>query len=132
MSGNPRDDFGRPACIVLDLDGTLLKGKWPGMGDWIPGAKEAIQAFLDGGYRVRVHSCRLHSKELDEETDRDKVDHLYEQMRVRKLLTDAGFPQVEIVFEDKPAAVLYIDDNALRFDGNWRRTLRVVKRLGLL
>jgi hypothetical protein len=117
---------------VVDLDGTLVQGRWPGLGEWIPGAREALRAFLDAGYRVRVFSCRLHSKNLDETTPRDGVDHLYEQMRVRKLLTDAGFPEVEIVFEDKPAAVLYLDDKGLRFDGSWKRTLRQVKRLGLL
>lgn len=123
-----RDQYGRQQTIVLDWDGTVVHEQWPGMGDWLPGAQDGIRRLLDAGYRVQIHSCRLHSYETDGKTKRNQGDWLAEFGSVKRRLMDAGLETVEICLDDKPPARVYLDDRAVRFEGNWRKAVRDVLR----
>lgn len=121
----------RHTTIVVDLDGTLVEERWPELGDWLPGAQDFLRRALKRGFRVQVHSCRLHSCEPDTFEKRDLHEQTAEMCRVRKLLDDAGFQAVEIVREDKPPAKVYLDDRAIRFDGDWIRTIMALNNVGI-
>lgn len=44
--------------IAIDFDGTIVKEKYPGFGDPIPGAKEAINSLYEMGHEIIINSCR--------------------------------------------------------------------------
>lgn len=109
--------------IVVDLDGTLVQLAWPDLGWWLAGAREALQSWLDQGYEVVVFSTRLSDMEVDEITPRAYSDHQFEIDRLRQLLDDEGLVDVKLWLEPyKPGGLVYIDDKAVRFEGNWEDT----------
>lgn len=119
----------RQPTVVVDWDGVCVEDKWPEMGEWLPGAKEGLRALLDAGYKVRIHTCRLHNKDLDEETLVSPEQRRAEWERVRSMLGEADLWEVDIVNEDKPPATYYVDDKAIRFEGDWQKVLdQVIKK----
>lgn len=121
----------RKPTVVIDWDGTLVEQKWPEMGDWLPGAVEAVEDLLNAGYRVIVHSCRTHSNDLDDVTPLPDWKVQLEVDAIRAKLDEADLGIVDIYTSNKPPADAYIDDKAVRFAGNWRATVRGVLVNGL-
>jgi hypothetical protein len=123
--------------IAVDWDGTCVESVWPKKGDWLPGAKKALKR-LTRDYTVNIWTTRIvgvNFFNLNEVLPRELVEK--EIAYIRGMLDDAGLQEVEI-FETYPhgvpgklGAVAYIDDKAVRFDGNWPRTLRQLNRLGV-
>lgn len=89
--------------VAVDWDGTLYEH---GTG-WLPDAKRALKVMKRRGYRVIVHSCRAQSP--------------YGADQIRAVLDAAGY-RFEVTAV-KPDADVYIDNKALRFDGDWSTTL---------
>lgn len=111
--------------LVIDWDGTLVPDAWPEKpSEWLPGARESLDRFLSAGCHVRIHSCRTHSKGVDERGVNE--DRLASIDYIRGMLDGAGFQAVEIILDNKPGADWYIDNKAMRFDGNWGRIARTV------
>ena len=95
----------RPTACV-DLDGTILVyDGWRGVGKFgavIPGAKEALIALKDQGWKIIIHTCR------------------YEEEMIRHYLRSEGVPCDEVNHnsdimapasgEGKPFADVYFDD----------------------
>lgn len=115
----------RKPTIVLDWDGTLVEDAWPEMGDWKPGAVQAIEDFLNAGYRVVVHSCRTHSKDVNY-APRPKEEVEGDFQAIRDMLDEADLGIVDIIIEDKPPADHYVDDKAIRFEGNWEAVVKCI------
>lgn len=44
--------------LSIDFDGTIVFEKYPGIGELIPGAKEAINTLHDMGHIIIINSCR--------------------------------------------------------------------------
>lgn len=106
--------------VVVDWDGTCVENVWPKMGDWLPGAREALTELLRQGREVVIFSTRLAPVEFDERTDRPPGEQEAEVAAIRKMLNDAGLRRVTIWNEPwKPGGMAYIDDKAVRFDGDW-------------
>ena len=57
--------------FVVDWDGTCVEEVWPGMGDWLPGAVEALRAMSAVGKTV-IYSLRCHYYEEDDFTPRPR------------------------------------------------------------
>lgn len=120
------DKYGRQDTIVVDLDGTLLEDRYPELGEWLPGAKEALHAFLKAGYAVSIFSCRFHSNDAHTWEPR-KPEEVDASLRaVREKLNAAGLQRVAIILTNKPPARWYIDDRAVAFKGNWRKIVRKI------
>lgn len=111
--------------IAIDLDGTLCQWKrGPGhgyeIGEWIPGAQDALHLLLASGHKIYIHTCRATWLEGGG----------YEG--VREFFDRHGFhaPQVEIWNSiGKPIAAVYIDDRAVTFRGDWNETILEMLRM---
>lgn len=116
--------------VVCDLDGTILTNSWPGLGDFQPGAIEALKRFNDAGLQVIVHSCRLSPLQPDHVTAREPAVVRTAINEVRALLDDNGLTFVEIYTGcGKPSGVVYIDDRAERYagrPGSWDKVAKKV------
>ena len=107
--------------IAIDLDGTLTRwergdsAQANGIGEWIPGAKEALDTFLQIGFKIVVHTCRA------------TWEAGGSYAGVRAFLDEAGYTEdrgVSVWHEvGKPIAQFYIDDRAIPFTGSWDRAL---------
>lgn len=98
-----------PRTVCLDFDGVLhsYRSGWCG-AEVIPdppihGTREAV-ARLSQLYRVVVHSARCHT-----EAGRRAVESWLLKHEI----------VVDEVCEHKPPALVYVDDRAVRFRGNW-------------
>ena len=79
-------------------------------GPLIPGAREAIEE-LRKHYLVFVHSVRCHSA--------------HGRHAITRWLEAHGII-VDRITEHKPIAEYYIDDNSVRFSGDWSETLKII------
>lgn len=92
------------STLAIDFDGVLhkySKGYHDGTlyDDPIEGALDAIKTLLESGYSLVIYTARRNLED------------------VQKWLQDWGFPPLEVT-NNKPHAVAYIDDRAVRFT-NW-------------
>lgn len=94
---------------AVDWDATLVDES----GEWLPGARRALAALAAGG-TVIVHSCRA-NWDSGAETIRAKLDAA--RLRNVKIWREPG----------KPQADCYVDNLAIRFDGDWPKTLRAIR-----
>lgn len=83
------------------------------MGPPIPGALAAVKE-LGARYQLVILTARPPGN--------DKWQHVHDWLR------HFGFPALPVT-NIKPAAVAYIDDHGLHFDGNWTRALSDLRRL---
>lgn len=107
------------ATVAVDFDDTLTRH-----GIWIPGAAEAIRQLWRQDVLVVVHSCRAN----------DPHGHA----QIQQALHDLGPPPVGPrggrrlhihTGPGKPHADAYIDDKAIRFQGDWPATLNELERV---
>jgi hypothetical protein len=120
--------------IAVDFDGTLVEKAWPGMGDWLPGAVEAMKALHEAGHTIFLYSARL-SGLWPDGAERKPAEVVIATQEVREKLDAAGLDFISIwTGEGKPHWDLLIDDKALYFPGrpgSWRKLVPVVlKRVG--
>ncbi len=111
------------ATIAIDLDGTLVRKAWPGIGEWFPGAKQALQRLLDEGHTPFIYTARTNPYYLDGSLA-PVGEVLGQLMAVRHRLDDAGFEGIEVWDgHGKPFYHVIVDDRALWFpgrNGSWR------------
>jgi len=105
------------------------------MGDWLPGATDAVRAFHRAGFKVLVFSIRLSPFWFDGSL-REPADVEKSVAEVRQKLDEAGLAFVGIWTKaGKPPYSVLIDDKAERYHGTagaWRRlTEKVMLRLGV-
>jgi len=109
VGGNPA-----PRTVCLDFDGVLAD--YHGWKDEdtldppYPGAKEFVERVLAAGYAVVVHTTR----------DPD---------RIWNWLGENCFPVFNVdVARRKPKALVYIDDRAFRFTGDWDAAFEAIRQ----
>lgn len=99
--------------LAIDFDSTLVEWDSNKPGEWLPGAREALDSFLNQGFEIIIHSCRPLW-----------YDGAYEEMRT--LFDEYGYEDVKIWNDrGKPFADFYIDDRALMFT-TWEDTYHEV------
>ena len=110
---------------IIDFDGTLCKHAFPGVGAVEPNVKRALELLKIKGYIIKIHSCRtsiypFSGSDIERE---EHIDLIFEFLREHKI------PYDEIILDEtknKPLADVYIDDRAVRYEGNW---MEIVKAL---
>lgn len=121
--------------IAVDWDATCVEGVWPDMGDWLPGAVEALHE-LDKIGEVVIWSCRVAPFEFHEPgrnvTWRDEIVTAQEIAAVKNMLDAVNLEHIEVWTRPyKPPALVYIDDKAVRFEGDWPATVEFVQDVAL-
>lgn len=96
--------------IAFDFDGVLHTYKhWKAVdvidGEQVVGMKELFQALTSYGYGIKIYTCRAL-----EEKGRQAVE---DWLKAHDMLD-----YVEEITAEKPIAKVYVDDRAIRFDGN--------------
>jgi hypothetical protein len=121
------------AWICVDLDNTLVE-KGPGEVDPetmeegepqdIPteGAVEAMQQLAEEGHRLTVFTARFNPMPA---ALRNEMKQAIEQE-----LQEMGFPPMEVwTGMNKPSADIFIDDNAVTYDGDWGLALAQAQQM---
>lgn len=116
-------DLVKRGRVAVDWDGTCVEDNtWPGMGDWLPGAVDALRRLAEIYDEVVIWTLRTAPFEIDEKTPRDPMDQV---AAIRGMLVRARLPLNVTIWTRpyKPPAEFYIDNRALRFEGMWGATL---------
>lgn len=93
--------------VATDWDGTLVDTKTQ---EWLPGALDALKTLLREGHRVIVHTCRANWPEG--------------LASIEAKLALAGVVGAHVwTGQGKPHAHLYVDNQAVTFDGEWEPIL---------
>lgn len=107
--------------IMVDVDGVLHKyengwdnGKLKGV---ISGAKEALNQLHNDGFEIVIFSTRASGENPN---SKQLVKELQKWLISNKLYFDR-------ITGKKLGAVIYIDDRAIHFKGNWKDTLVEIK-----
>ena len=98
--------------IVIDFDGTIADDVFPEMGNPRPGVIEALNKLKKEGFEIIIHSCRTGSYFKDLLFD-DQFELIKEYMHYYKMPFDS------IWVPDKPIALAYVDDKAIKYKDNW-------------
>jgi phosphoglycolate phosphatase-like HAD superfamily hydrolase len=100
--------------LGLDFDGTICQKQSYGDGliyqTPTDGAVEAIKKLKDAGYKLVVFTTRLNPD--------FGGDIVWKHKQIVEWLQKYGIPYDEVT-NHKPEAMAYIDDRAVRFQGNW-------------
>jgi hypothetical protein len=116
--------------FAVDWDGTCVDNRWPFMGDWLPGAVEALKTMAERG-KVIINTtrvaCAAYPAAWDAEDDTDRLPGAvdWEIQTIVEMLAKAGVEAEVWTRGYKPPATVYVDDLAVRYNGHWPVTLRV-------
>ena len=113
--------------VAIDFDNVIHQYSrgWQGgelYGKPIEGAKAAMKGLVDKGYNVVILTARIQPKYPDSHEQKKKME---------KWLKENGFllnQHYHEVTNNKPSALVYIDDAAVRFT-SWKETNEVLKCL---
>ena len=109
--------------IIIDFDNTIAKAhNYPGMGQPMHGVREALEALREAGHTIAIHSCRMSEDVYDSAHKRNA-----QRLSIAAYLLRHSIPYDEIINYSKPVGDVYIDDKALRFEGNWDDMVDEVK-----
>lgn len=103
--------------ICTDLDGTLVEqDPQTGQDVPIPGAVEAMTQLAQQGFKITVFTARFSPMPLaDKQRLKEEIEQELQQM---------GFPPMEVwTGTHKPHSDIFIDNQAVTFDGDWDMAL---------
>ena len=114
------------ALVAVDLHGTIAdkndqhNGEYdPSAYELQPGAVEALQELRDDGHEVAIWTCWA-TEEARAWLDQHQVPYDY----INEEAPDHGSPKID--------ADVYLDDKAVRHEGDWNRTLAEAYATGKL
>jgi hypothetical protein len=111
-------------AICVDFDGVIaaFAQDIESFGSPIPGAGEALRELKSLGYKIIIHTARPSRAE--------HVENLRGYLRRERIPFDEINSNGDCPWPSiKPLADVYIDDRALRFEGDWRKTMTQLKNI---
>ena len=116
--------------IAIDFDGVIhdcSKGYHDGTiyGDPLPGALESLKLLKQKGYNLIIFSCKSRSDRpaVNGKMGTEMVWDWLQKHNMKEYISD--------VVAEKPRAVVFIDDKAVRFQ-NWNHCLKGLEVLNIL
>ena len=111
--------------IAIDFDGVLHRYSrgWNGGVIYdipVEGSKKALQYLKSLGYTIYIYTGRTNSK-FRHEGESDQA------IAIKNWLKKYQIPYDKLWLDGKPAAQIYLDDRAMRFNGVWEETLTTIK-----
>jgi len=112
--------------LAIDFDGTIVKDKFPEIGEPLPGAKEAINRLRHDGYTIIIWTCRKDKKLLEaiEWLVKNEIRYDYINEGCRHNISKHGGTDTRKVYAD-----LYIDDRMLYKLPTWDEIYWIVRDL---
>lgn len=118
----------RQPWAAVDLDGTILEAPdyaaWapqpnaqPPFGAPKPGAQGALAELVRLGWRVSIYTARFGDESLSEQVVSGWADQIAEYLNAHEI------PFSDIWVGRKPRADIFVDDKAIRFEGDWDEIL---------
>lgn len=117
--------------VAVDFDETIAtKAKYPDAGEPYEWVAEALRTLMDMGLEVRIYTCRLNGKKMREGKEAYDAD----KRIVEDYLEKWGIPYDSIVpwSDGKPLACYYVDDKGVRFNGDWKATVELIRQFEAL
>lgn len=104
--------------VALDFDGTLTADFRGYTGVEVkdppaPGARRFVEDLILDGYEVVIFSHRAKDASGRE--------------AIRQWLDKHDFPSIDVITDRKPAAQVYVDDRAKRFEGDFGDVARFIR-----
>lgn len=113
--------------VAIDLDGVILKfDEWRGVdhfGEPIEGARLALEKLKEMGFEIIIYTNRTNPG-----TNPGYTKYML-AAKVEKALRQHDIPFDKIELSGKPLAKYYIDDRAIRFEGEWSHLLWQIESL---
>ncbi len=106
--------FRKDKTIALDFDGVIhaYRNGWEGItairDKPVDGAREAIKILRYKGYKVLVYSTRCST---------------HQGRQAIKEWCKKWFIKIDGLSVEKPSSICYVDDRAVKFDGDWKKTI---------
>ena len=110
--------------VIIDFDGTLCKFAFPEVGAVEPDVRAALQILKVKGYIIKIHSCRTATYWG---SGAERIGHA---AVILAFLKEHDIPFDELILDktmDKPIADVYIDDRAVRYEGNWMEIAKALE-----
>lgn len=111
--------------IAIDFDGVIHKNSL-GFHDGtvydvpVAGSLDAVKSLVDSGFDIVIYTCKA-------KPDRPLVNGKTGAELIWEWLEEHGFQKyIKLVTSEKPRALFYIDDKAIKFE-NWHDTLTHIK-----
>lgn len=115
--------------ILVDFDGVLhgYSKKWHDgtiYDEPKPGAAAGMHNLLDAGFKVVIYSTRCYDRVVNGVSQKNQIKEMEEWLSFH------GIPYSSIHRDtEKPLCVLFIDDNAYRFLGDWTKETKDIFEL---
>lgn len=108
--------------ICVDFDGVIHDDSlgWNNgkLGKVLPGSVGAMAHLKDSGHTIIIFTCRKDIPELRQWLDTNNIEYHY---------INENPDQPDNCNQGKPIADVYIDDRAIRHEGDWNTTLDLVR-----
>lgn len=110
--------------LAIDFDGTIVEESFPGIGSFLPKAKETINRLFDEGYYIIIWTCRTDKALLEAEIfliDNGVKFHKVNEHRPHEVHKFGGGGS-------KVGADLYIDNKQVGGLPSWLEIYKLIKK----
>lgn len=112
--------------VVVDFDGTIARDdvEFPAIGCPFPDVAKALTELRLNGYRIVINTCRLNG------VSQQEGKFLKRLVDLVLWLEQYGIPYDDLAmpWDGKPFGDFYVDDKAVRFNGNWNKVVDFIKK----
>lgn len=115
--------------IAIDFDGVIHKYSrgWQDGRIYDPpvdGTKEALERLMGHGFEIVIYSTRCYDRTINGNFEKNQVIDMEDWLSLHEI----SYTRIHTE-PCKPLCVLFIDDNAYRFEGKWKDNFMMILKL---